>query len=119
MRLACQQLLKNHCPILLPPSSPVPTLQEYTKALEFCDKALALDAANAKATLRRVRAMIGRHEYDAAEAGVARVEATPGLAHEAHQLRVDLDRARQRGAASEKAAFASMFQGPRALQPVA
>lgn len=87
--------------------------QAYGEAVAACDKALALDPGCAKARLRRAKANAGRHAYAQAEADLAALDAAaaadPGLAAQAREARDLLTRARLAAAASERAAFGSMF----------
>lgn len=91
--------------------APCPLLQDYGLAVDFCDKALALDPGNARARLRRAKANVARHRYDLAEADLDDADRAGGgwPAPGVEEVRAALTRARKEGAVSERSSFGRMF----------
>lgn len=79
----------------------------------YCGKALELDPACAKARLRRARAHMGRHEYEAAAADLDAVRAADPLSMEAAEAAAALERARAAHRRKQQATFAHMFERGR------
>ena len=77
--------------------------------MRYCDRALELDPRSAKALARRCRAYVGRHEYAAAEADLARLRGVDPLGGEAAELAALLARTRAADAAKDRELFGRVF----------
>ncbi len=87
----------------------LPPPQEYGSAIEFCSKALEVDPGNFKALLRRTKARIARHDYEAAAADLAALRELDPLCAEVAEQEAALARAKAVDRRKDAATFANMF----------
>lgn len=85
--------------------------KDYGAAAEACTRALALDPHCKKALTRRVKALIGRHEYGAAQSDIdtLREEDPMGSLEIVQELETMLKRVCAADQSEERAVFGSMF----------